>query len=204
MKPGFAILTGVAVLALMGSGQAMAASPAEDPTAMGTGYTAADAPLGSATELRIDLRGEVAPRCELTSRPAFNTNFDVNRRGDLQSAFGIDCNAPFNLRVRSDHGGLSSDDPAIGTVALVPYELSIDVGTDAGLRALGWCASDQLTEGGAGGCVYGAGEGWSSGDDTAINRRGALRLRWDGQAKADTPALGRYNDTIVIELEVRS
>ena len=63
---------------------------------------------------------------------------------------------------------------------------------------------DQLTEGGAGGCVYGAGEGWSSGDDTAINRRGALRLRWDGQAKADTPALGRYNDTIVIELEVRS
>lgn len=199
----FAKLGGLACLVLMiGAGQAAAAS--EDAAARGAGYTAADAPLGAATELRIDLRGQVAPRCELTSRPVFGSNIDLNRGGESQSAFAIDCNTPFHLRVRSGHGGLTAANPAIGTAVHIPYELSVDVGTDRGVHALGWCRSEQLAEGGEAGCTYGSGAGWSSGEDTAINRQGRLRLRWKGQKEAETPALGRYQDIIVIELEVRS
>ena len=45
--------------------------------------------------------------------------------------------------------------------------------------------------------------GWSSGDETAIDQTGTVRLRWE-ENKSGAPLLGDYRDTIVIELEVRS
>ena len=189
------------------SGAASAETSAVRPlAALGSGYSADDAPLGAPTELRIDLQGRIAARCELITPPALAARLALGRAGSAQAAFSIDCNAPFRLRVRSRAGGFASVDPTPGIEALAPYEASVSVGTDAGPQELGWCDAAALTDAGAGGCDFSPSSGdhgWSSGEATAINQTGALRLRWT-EAAADAPRLGDYRDTIVIELEVRS
>lgn len=205
MRAGFAILTGVAVLALMGPGQAAAASLAEDPMGRGAGYTAFDAPLGAPTELRIDLRGRVAARCEVTP-PRDLGRIRLNDAGEARGAFGIDCNTPFLLRVRSENGGMASTHSLAGVAPLADYRLGVELGTSGGRHDLGWCDSAQLTPDAGGGCAFGAAGpqgGWSSGDDISIRESGALRLRWDGQDEG-APRLGAYQDNIIIEVEVRS
>lgn len=194
------------ITALIGGvGCAAAASAGEmSVAALGAGYTAHDAPLGLATELRIDLRGEVAARCRMAAAPMLGQQLDFNRQGQAQASFGLDCNAPFQLRVRSGEGGFAAETSLQGIASHIPYELSIDVDTDAGHQALGWCGADQLSDQQLGSCVFGTGAGWSSGDATAIDRTGTMKLRWNGPGEAEAPALGRYRDTIVVELSVRS
>lgn len=172
--------------------------------AMGPGYTAHDAPLGEATELRIDLRGEVSARCRMASPPVLADRLDFNRSGDAEASFGLDCNSPFSLRVHSREGGFMAENVREGVARLIPYEVAVAIETDSGLRSLGWCDADQLTDLAAGTCDFGSAEGWSSGQATAIDRSGTLTLRWSDPAEAADPALGRYRDTIVVELAVRS
>src|SRR5690606_485061 len=96
--------------------------------------------------------------------------------------------------------------PMPGYEALAPYELSVALRTDEGLHDLGWCDAAALTDAATGGCDYApnsATRGWSSGDETAIDQTGTVRLRWE-ENKSGAPLLGDYRDTIVIELEVRS
>jgi hypothetical protein len=185
-----------------GAGVASAADP--DAAALGSGYTANDAPLGAPTELRIELQGTVSPRCRMTSAPALAERPDLSREGELQAQFGLDCNTPFLLRVRSGEGGFSAETPREGVMHVVPYEIAVAVDTDAGTNALGWCGADQLAAPQGGSCAFGSGEGWSSGEATAINRTGTMRLRWAAPREADALPLGRYRDTIVVELAVRS
>jgi hypothetical protein len=194
-----------ALLFLLGGiGGAGVASAAEaDAGALGRGYTASDAPLGAPTELRIDLHGTVSPRCRMTAAPHMAGQPDLSREGEMQAQFGIDCNAPFRLRVRSGEGGFAAEEPREGVTRLVPYEIAVAVDTDTGRNALGWCDADQTAGEQGGSCVFGNAEGWSSGDATAINRTGTMELRWSAPA-GDTLPLGRYRDTIVVELAVRS
>ena len=157
-------------------------------------FSAIEAPLGAPTELAIELRGRVAARCELVTPPR-PSGLALRAAGSAESEFKFDCNAPFTVKVRSANGGFASD----GLLsARLPYELSIRLGTDAGQRDLGWCDSASLGAGGA--CAFGGSRGWSSGDDTAIDQDGRLRLRW----REGAPLTGAYRDTITIELEVRS
>lgn len=193
------------LLLLGGFGIAASASAADaSVSALGAGYTAHDAPLGDPTELRIDLRGEVPARCRMASPPVLGQQLDFNRAGDVEARFGLDCNAPFSLRVRSDEGAFVNDRPAEGIAPRVGYDVAIAVDTDAGPNTLGWCGADQLTDQPRGGCIFGTGDGWSSGDATAIDRTGTMRLRWNAPGKGDDPVLGRYRDTIVVELAVRA
>lgn len=177
------------------------------PTAMapGAGYTADDAPLGAATELRIDLRGRVAARCEVTP-PQDLGRILLNDAGEARGAFGIDCNTPFLLRVRSENGGMAAVQDLAGIAPKADYSLGVELGASDGRHDLGWCASADLAPDAAGTCAFGgsgAQAGWSSGEAIAIRQSGALRLRWDGQGQG-APRLGAYQDNIVIEVEVRS
>jgi hypothetical protein len=172
----------------------------------GPGYTAFDAEVGPATELSIDLRGEVSARCELNAPDSLD-RIRLNEAGETSSDFAIDCNTPFLLSVRSANGGLAAVDPRFGIAERTDYSLGVEVGTDQGRQDLGWCLSAELAPGASAGCAFGAAApdgGWSSGEATAINQTGALRLRWDGQDAADLPRLGIYQDNIIIEVEVRS
>src|SRR6218665_3268504 len=180
-----------------GAGVASAAEP--DAGALGSGYTASDAPLGAPTDLRIELSGTVSPRCRMTSAPTLAERPDLTRQGEVQAQFGLDCNTPFNLRVRSGHGGFAAEEArGGGTGAVVPYELAVEVGTDVGENALGWCGAEQLTQPNGGSCAFGPGGGWASGDATAINRGGTMRLRWPAPSTNLLPA-GRYRDALVVE-----
>ena len=190
-------------------GLACAGAALADPNAaaFGPGYTAADAPLGDPTELRIDLRGEVSARCEVAP-PSGLGRMNLNEAGEVRGAFGIVCNTPFLLRVRSDAGGLASVGALAGVAQLADYELAVEVGTDAGRQDLGWCDAAALGPDAAGPCAYSAQAplgGWSSGEAVAIRETGSLTLRWDGQRQdASAPRLGAYRDNIIIEVEVRS
>lgn len=187
---------------------AVVAAPAlaADVSAAGAGYTAADAPLGAPTELRIDLRGQVTARCEVVTAPQPFEGLALNRPGRAESGFSIDCNAPFLMRVRSEGGGFLNPAPTPGIEPLLPYEVSVAVNTDHGRQDLGWCDSRALGRTPAGACPYAAGAaggGWSSGDAVAIDQTGRLRVRWR-ENRSERALLGAYGDVIVIELEVRS
>jgi len=173
--------------------------------APGTGYSAADAPLGAPTELRIDLRGQVAARCEVVP-PTGMGRIRLSDAGRVSGAFGIDCNTPFILRIKSANGGLTAIQPLPGIAARTDYALGVEVGTSEGPRTLGWCASIDLAPDAGGSCAFSATAplgGWSSGAAVAIRQSGEIHMRWDGQDSA-TPRLGAYQDNIVIEVEIRS
>lgn len=184
-----------------GTGVASAAEP--DAGALGSGYTASDAPLGASTDLRIELSGTVSARCRMTSKPALAERPDLTHAGEMQAQFGLDCNTPFQLRVRSGEGGFSPESRREEIRRVVPYEIAVSVETDSGANALGWCGADQLAQPQGGSCAFGS-DGWSSGDATAINRTGTMRLRWNAPGTADALPAGRYRDTIIVELAVRS
>lgn len=193
------------VLMLGGIGSAAAAQGADGGAlGLGAGYTAQDAPLGQPTDLRIDLRGEVSARCRMAAPPVISQQIDLTRPGDAEAKFGLDCNTPFSLRVRSGQGGFAAEEAINGVARQVPYEISVNVDTDSGANALGWCRAEDLLDQAAGACAYGTGTGWSSGEATAINRNGTMRMRWSAPGEGDSPVLGRYRDTIVVELTVRS
>lgn len=200
------LIGALAATGLLAAAGVAVAEPS-DALANGAGYTASDAPLGSPTELRIDLKGRVEARCDLTTPPAPMDNMALDHAGEVRSDFAIDCNAPFILRIVSGAGGFANRHATPGIETLKPYQLSVAVGTDEGRQDLGWCeASDLSADAASAGCAYSAGSaagGWSSGEATAIDQTGALRLRWDDKTTG-APLLGDYRDTIVIELEVRS
>jgi hypothetical protein len=108
------------------------------------------------------------------------------------------------LRVRSGEGAFVAEHMREGIAPRIAYDLAVDVDTDAGFQALGWCRADQLADAESGGCAFGTVNGWSSGDATAIDRTGTMRLRWNAPREGDDPVLGRYRDTIVVELAVRA
>lgn len=201
------LIGALAATAMLAAAGAVSAEPSgADAMAMGAGFSTMDAPLGSPTELRIDLQGRVAARCELVTPPAPMSRLALTRDGESQAAFAIDCNAPFIMRVRSGEGGFASVDPTPGIATRVPYEVSVAVGTDAGRQDLGWCDAAALTDAAVGACAFSpaaASRGWSSGDAAAIDQTGAVRLRWQADPEG-APLLGDYQDTITIELEVRS
>ena len=175
-------------------------------SALGAGYTAMDAPLGAPTELQVELRGRVAARCELAKPVSGLDRMDMGRGGVAEGSFGIDCNTPFIFRVKSQHGGFATDSALAGVQTLAPYQVQVQVGTDQGRQDLGWCDAASLGDAPAGACRYAASSaegGWSSQDAVAIRETGALKLRWDGPAEGEA-RLGAYQDTIIIELEVRS
>ena len=179
---------------------------AGDVSSAGAGYTAADAPLGAPTELRIDLRGHVQARCEVVTAPQPFEGLVLRNPGRAESGFAIDCNAPFLMRVRSQGGGFLNPAPTPGIEPRLPYEIAVELNTDQGRQDLGWCDSRALGQALSGACPYAAsapGGGWSSGDAVAIDQTGRLSVRWR-QNESERPLLGAYDDVIVIELEVRS
>lgn len=189
----------LAVLAAPGAARAGDA----DVTAYGPGYTAFDAPLGAPSELTIELLGTVTPRCRMASAPV-PAPLDLNAGGENRSSFTLDCNAPFRMRVRSEQGGLHAETAREGIAQTVAYDIGLTVGTDQGQRQLGWCSAADLGEGASAQCPFGQGGGWSSDAAVAIGEAGTMALRWANPADAARPALGKYRDTIVIELAVRS
>lgn len=203
MTPRSVLLTVLFAAGVLTSPAVCLAEPQAD---IGPGYSAADAPLGAASELRIEVKGRVPARCELTSPPVLSAQLPIERAGETESTFAIDCNAPFLLKVRSGAGGMASVEPVQGITTLLPYELAVAVGTDSGRRDLGWCRSSALAGGAADGCAFsasGAKGGWSSDDATAIDQTGTVRLRWR-DTPPETPLVGSYSDTIIIALELRS
>jgi hypothetical protein len=196
-------ITSIASAIALTATLAFAGQAAADP-AYGPGYTANDAPLGDAAEVKIELVGRVSARCEVSTASINMTGLRLGGEGSASGDFNIDCNAPFSLHVASERGGMASETPLPGVLALLPYELSVDVATDLGSQDLGWCSASAVAASPVGSCSFGqATGGWSSGDGVAIGKTGSLKLRWNGPGEGEG-RLGDYADVITITLGVRS
>ncbi len=170
----------------------------------GSGYTALDAPLGSPVELEVEIVGSIAARCEMTSSALLVGDVDLKSSGETRADFGLNCNAPFTVQLRSQSGAFVNAAPPQGILDRAAYEVSVDVVTDNGRRELGWCDAEALAASAKAGCAFSPQNGgWSSGEETAIGKSGTVRLRWNDNDRS-APLFGDYRDQITIELKVRA
>ncbi len=149
-------------------------------------------------EVRIEIRGEIAPRCEMAWADlgsALGLGVLNNApggelgSGEARIGFALECNQPFRYAVRAEEGALRREGGAEGadTVFLteVPYTAQIEFGGGGGVS----CASDGLAT--PEGCAL-------IGREAVTNDTGELRVSWQAQPR---PLLaGRYADRLHISV----
>ncbi len=121
------------------------------------------------------------------------------RRRTAELSFGIDCNEPYEITIRSANGGLKrpAEGDLRGFTNLVPYEVSLRVVGGGAPLVSGWCPSAQLTVGAAGACMRTSSEG-----RTAVKARATAS--WRLRPEAGRPLVaGRYADDVVITIAPR-
>jgi len=165
--------------------------------------TAADAPpdmLGAPVSLTLDLTGKVPSRCGFVTAPATSANLgDLTVAGNIALPFKLDCNAPYAIKVRSDHGALArvGQAPAGSPFPItLDYVVGLTVATDLA-PVSGQCAVSTLS---SQACSWSA--GLSSGDGVSIGTNGSLTVSWT--APAQTRLAGQYQDQITLTVEVRA
>lgn len=165
--------------------------------------------------LSIEVTASVTERCGISSdsSSAIAATPDLDVATTLRFGFRLDCNAPFRIGVSSRNGALlldaqsNSENGEDGFSRRKDYDVALDVATDGDPIRTEECAASALTSIGGGCDFYGRdpGEGTSSGQRTAIDRSGAVIVKWQGGGD-QTPrrAAGIYRDTITVVVGVRS
>jgi len=164
-------------------------------------------------KLTIDVRATIASRCGFAEAPRSPPHaFDLNAAQHVEIPFTLDCNTPFTIGVKSDHGGLTSDRAPDGSgfAFSKPYQVALEVGTDASALTPDPCGSEELVDAGKlrSLCAfYGdrPGQGLSSGKSISTFEPSHLVLSWPGvQDGTARNVAGRYHDTITITVSARA
>ena len=119
----------------------------------------------------------------------------VSQSGSIDHRVGASCNAPFEMKIRSEHGALAldSDEKARGFRTEIPYTLNASLPLDNGeIVTISDCSSQQLLNDAT--C-----SGASSEGATAIDQHLDMSISW---VRGQKPLLaGRYKDTLRVTLE---
>lgn len=148
-------------------------------------------------QVQIELRGNIAPRCDLTGAASsldLGTLPETGAQGQKQLQFELSCNAPFTYQLSSEHGVMrheSASADASGFTTEFPYRAVLTILTDSGSTLNLDCASSQLGEP-AGACAG------ASGEDTAIGKDAALTVSWG--PLAGPLVAGQYADDLHISI----
>ena len=156
--------------------------------------------FGAPVSLSLDLTGSVPSRCGFLKAPDSSASLgDLENAGSVALGFTMDCNAPFDIKLRSGNGALShvGQQPAPNPfLASLDYTVGLSVATD--LAPVGdACAASAL---GSQACSFG--DGLSSHDGVSIGTDGSLTLSWTPPAQK--MLAGSYQDQITITVEVRA
>jgi hypothetical protein len=148
-------------------------------------------------DITYEVTGVISPRCAIDQdvhQASFGQILDQQTGGnvarEIELAFSIDCNSPFQLRMESQNGGLTTD--ARGDAVfrrLIPYDAALIVdGRRRGLE----CTSARMAASGRQGCDI------KFTAERGANASGALQLSLDASS---APLLaGRYQDRIVVQI----
>ncbi|MFJ6025707.1 hypothetical protein ACIQC9_14030 [Brevundimonas sp. NPDC092305] len=150
------------------------------------------------TDITYEVTGVISPRCAIdqeSHQASFGQILDQQTGGNvarqIDLSFSIDCNSPFQLRMESQNGGLSTDMQGAAVFRrLIPYQAALTVdGRRRGLE----CTSTQMAASGRDGCNV-----KFTAERGARNAAGALQLSLDA---SPAPLLaGRYQDRIVVQI----
>lgn len=98
-------------------------------------YMATPGVVTANDSVSFDLVGEVTPRCEVTYVESGREVLDMTETEIQSIVFGVDCNLPMDIELRSDHGGMAyqseGSSGSRGTTVLYDASLTID---NVGLR----------------------------------------------------------------------
>ncbi|HLI67508.1 MAG TPA: hypothetical protein VKU90_14190 [Caulobacteraceae bacterium] len=163
-------------------------------------------------KLTVDVKARIAARCGFRGDQDDHTGAqDLTVAHTLVIPFQLDCNTPFVIGVKSQHGAFAADRTPDGSgfAFTKAYRLSLDIGTNGQALTPAACDSTALTAPGAPGAAcafYGAkpGQGLSSGKLISIDRPSSMSLSWDGQGAGPRNVAGRYSDTITITVSART
>jgi hypothetical protein len=149
-------------------------------------------------QARIELRGEIAPRCAFHG---IGSTLDLGTVGQAASvsqralAFQISCNTPFNYGLASASGAMRHETAQAGGSPLqaeFPYTADLTIATDDGGALHLACGGGALTAGCQG----------DSGESTALDKDASLTVSWT--AGAGQLLAGRYTGDIELRLSARN
>ena len=163
--------------------------------------------------LTIDVKARIDEQCGIVaSGPTSNNGADLSVATTVNYGFTLNCNTPFKIGVSSEHGGLRLTTAASDAVAdngfsvEKPYDVRLRVRTDGEAMQPDDCSSEALVDR-TGDCAFfgrNPGQGLSSGQRTAINREGTLRVSWPAESNGGPRRVaGLYQDTLTVVVGAR-
>lgn len=172
------------------------------------------APLPSLAQpgesVEVVISAIVPQRCRFGAPPRVEApTLDLDSAQAFELVLPIDCNTPFAVAVRAEHGRLvnvSSAPDGSGYDFDKVYGVRLALRTDQGLVRSERCPSTEIARDGL--CAFAEdrpGEGLSSGPGLALPGEATLAIDWSGQAaEGRRLAAGDYRDTITLTLGART
>lgn len=214
-KLGWGVATMRSMIAAMAAAAAAAASPALAADDWGPKIAAmgGDGGFPGSVSLSVDITARVEATCGFAQAPS--GEYDL---GDLTLAFEkvaplqVECSSPFRVGVVAARGALSADGvgPVPGYANQIPYEVMLNIATNAGAPVSAQCAASGLTAAGA--CGFKGPASGSQGLSVAqpsVGQNGSfIRVRSPGGAPYAGPsvplAANNYTDTLTVTISPAS
>lgn len=180
--------------------------------ALGVAAPACAADVTPTDHVRILVSADVVGRCGFDQQLVSSaTSYDIAAAQSHDYAFQMNCNTPFEVRVKSDNGAMAFDGshPNDGFAYAKPYTVGLSINTDQGVLNPPDCDASQLKAGigDASTCAFygeSAHHGLSSGTAISIGDPAKLTVSWTAVAAGPRPAAGNYKDTITVVVAPRS
>lgn len=153
--------------------------------------------IAAADSVKIEVTGAIRPSCSCSSDVHTVNLDDITKAGSAKFSFTVDCNAPFQYSMLSEHGELRLEgEPAKArNNAQAPYDLHIRIPLTHGGQINDFCSSMAIKHG-AVSCRFS-----DSSDKIAVNQIGETEISWKQPRAALAP--GQYHDRLTITVGAR-
>jgi len=148
--------------------------------------------------VEIEVTGSIAPYCANSE-----TNIPVDlgkldRPGKVVAGFTVDCNAPFQYTMQSEHGAMRLENApadADREKTTHPYTVRLRIPLTRGGEINDTCTSADIKQG-AITCKFS-----DSGEKIAINQKATANITWSAPQDGLQP--GNYSDNLTVSVNAR-
>lgn len=149
------------------------------------------APSHAGDLVTIEVTGEIEPKCRISAFANAIEFGQISASGTQAATFHVDCNSPFEYRLRSRNGALQNlehQEHSAGFANRIPYSLEFRLPTDGGL-ILERCDSATLSD------ASPSCGGGNSGGGIAISQTASIAVSWVAPSHL---VAGTYSDFITL------